>query len=72
MSGSPQVWIVAARGGWPDQITALDDPVANIEWSPDGDGSHCRIAADGQAFGAGSNIAARSRRRVRASPLTGV
>ena len=37
MSGSPQLWIVAADGGWPDQITALDDPVTAIEWSPNGE-----------------------------------
>ena len=36
MSGSPQIWIVSADGGWPDQITALDDPVTSIDWSPDG------------------------------------
>lgn len=37
MSGSPQVWIVPAIGGWPDQITALDDPVTAIQWSPSGE-----------------------------------
>ncbi|HEX7418586.1 MAG TPA: S9 family peptidase [Thermoanaerobaculia bacterium] len=37
MSGSPQMWIVASNGGWPDQITTLDDPVTNIDWSPDGE-----------------------------------
>jgi dipeptidyl aminopeptidase/acylaminoacyl peptidase len=34
ISGSPQIWVVSAAGGWPDQITALDDPVTAIEWSP--------------------------------------
>ena len=37
MSGSPQMWIVSAGGGWPDQITALDDPVTAIDWSPNGE-----------------------------------
>jgi dipeptidyl aminopeptidase/acylaminoacyl peptidase len=36
LSGSPQVWSVPASGGWPDQITSLEDPVTGIEWSPDG------------------------------------
>lgn len=38
MSGSPQVWMLSASGGWPDQVTALDDPVTSgVEWSPDGE-----------------------------------
>jgi dipeptidyl aminopeptidase/acylaminoacyl peptidase len=36
MTGSPQVFIVPADGGWPDQVTALDDPVGGLVWSPDG------------------------------------
>ncbi len=36
LSGSPQVWVVAAEGGWPRQVTAYDDPVGGVEWSPDG------------------------------------
>lgn len=36
LSGSPQVWIVPAAGGWPDQATAFDDPVDAVLWSPDG------------------------------------
>ena len=36
ISGSPQVWIVSCDGGWPNQITALDDPVGAILWSPNG------------------------------------
>src|SRR5216683_2594259 len=27
----------SAGGGWPDQITALDDPVTGIDWSPNGE-----------------------------------
>jgi dipeptidyl aminopeptidase/acylaminoacyl peptidase len=36
MSGSPQIWSVATEGGWPVQLTALDDPVGSVSWSPDG------------------------------------
>jgi dipeptidyl aminopeptidase/acylaminoacyl peptidase len=36
MSGSPQIWSVATDGGWPVQLTALDDPVGFVTWSPDG------------------------------------
>jgi len=36
MSGSPQIWSVAMEGGWPVQVTALDDPVGAVTWSPDG------------------------------------
>jgi len=31
MSGSPQIWVVSTDGGWPDQVTALDDPVTAID-----------------------------------------
>ena len=37
ISGSPQVWMLPTAGGWPDQITALDDPVTAIDWSPNGE-----------------------------------
>jgi dipeptidyl aminopeptidase/acylaminoacyl peptidase len=36
-SGSPQVWIVAAAGGAPRQVTRLADPVQSVTWSPAGD-----------------------------------
>lgn len=36
LSGSPQVWIVSAAGGWPEQVTAFEDPVDAALWSPDG------------------------------------
>lgn len=36
MTGVPQVWIVATEGGWPTLVTALDDPVGGVRWSPDG------------------------------------
>ncbi|HTQ78544.1 MAG TPA: S9 family peptidase [Thermoanaerobaculia bacterium] len=36
LSGVPQVWTVAVGGGWPEQVTALEDQVGGVEWSPDG------------------------------------
>ena len=36
LGGLPQVWSVPADGGWPEAVTALDDPVGFVEWSPDG------------------------------------
>ncbi|HVT58259.1 MAG TPA: S9 family peptidase [Thermoanaerobaculia bacterium] len=36
LTGVPQVWTVAADGGWPEEVTALDDQVSAVEWSPDG------------------------------------
>ena len=37
VTGTPQVWTVPSQGGWPTQVTALEDPVGNVEWSPAGD-----------------------------------
>lgn len=36
LSGSPQIWSAATEGGWPTQLTALEDPVGGLRWSPDG------------------------------------
>jgi Tol biopolymer transport system component len=36
LGGLPQVWSVPVEGGWPEAVTALDDPVGFVEWSPDG------------------------------------
>ncbi|HEU5098624.1 MAG TPA: hypothetical protein VFU22_06375, partial [Roseiflexaceae bacterium] len=36
LSGLPQVWTVAAESGWPAQVTALDDQIYGVAWSPDG------------------------------------
>src|SRR2546422_277261 len=36
LSGVPQAWVVGSDGGWPDQVTAFDDPVGGLSWSPDG------------------------------------
>ncbi len=36
ITGIPQIWTVSTDGGWPNLVTALDDPVGGITWSPDG------------------------------------
>jgi dipeptidyl aminopeptidase/acylaminoacyl peptidase len=36
LSGNPQVWRVGVDGGWPRAVTALDDQVGGVSWSPDG------------------------------------
>ena len=51
LSGLPQVWAldVPARdgGAWPHQVTALDDQVSQVEWSPAGDWLAFRLAPGG-------------------------
>ena len=37
ISGVPQVWSVPTESGWPAKVTALDDPVGAVRWSPGGD-----------------------------------
>ena len=37
LSGVPQVWTVPTAGGWPGAVTALDDQVLDVAWSPRGD-----------------------------------
>ena len=34
LGGLPQVWTVDAAGGYPQLVTAFDDPVGFVEWSP--------------------------------------
>lgn len=36
LTGIPQVWTVATEGSWPELVTALDDQVSAVVWSPDG------------------------------------
>jgi dipeptidyl aminopeptidase/acylaminoacyl peptidase len=36
LSGIPQVWTVPTAGGFPELVTALEDPVGGVSWSPDG------------------------------------
>lgn len=47
MSGVPQVWTVPVEGGWPRQITAFDDPVDSLQWSPTSDWLAISIAPGG-------------------------
>jgi dipeptidyl aminopeptidase/acylaminoacyl peptidase len=47
ITGSPQVWTVPADGGYPDQVTALDDPVTAVEWSPTGEWIAIEVAPGG-------------------------
>ena len=47
LSGVPQVWTVPVEGGWPRQITALDDPVDELEWSPTSDWLALSVAPGG-------------------------
>ena len=50
LNGVPQVWTVSSNGGWPDLVTALDDQVESVTWSPDG-----KWLAFGLAPGGGMN-----------------
>ena len=36
LNGIPQVWTVPVEGGWPKLVTALDDQIYGVKWSPDG------------------------------------
>ncbi|MBA3776222.1 MAG: S9 family peptidase [Betaproteobacteria bacterium] len=47
MSGVPQVYVMPAAGGFPEQITALDDPVDEVDWSPNGETLAFAVAPGG-------------------------
>lgn len=47
LSGIPQVWMIASGGGFPEQVTAFDDLVTGLEWSPDGEWLALSIAPGG-------------------------
>ncbi len=47
MTGLPQVWTVDAQGGWPQLVTALDDPVQSVQWSPTGEWLAISVAPGG-------------------------
>ena len=34
ITGIPQVWTVPTGGGWPELVTASEDPVGTVAWSP--------------------------------------
>lgn len=36
LNGIPQVWTMPSTGGFPALVTAFDDPVGFVTWSPDG------------------------------------
>ncbi|MDT5060757.1 MAG: hypothetical protein QOH63_1216 [Acidobacteriota bacterium] len=38
ITGTPQVWMINAEGGWPEQMTFYSDRVDFVRWSPDGSG----------------------------------
>src|SRR5262245_22835286 len=48
LGGIPQVWTVASEGGWPQPVTALDDPVHFLHWSPDGSAIAFTVAPGGR------------------------
>ena len=37
LTGVPQIWTVPVEGGWPTLVTADNDPVGGVAWSPAGD-----------------------------------
>src|SRR5262245_23521575 len=43
----PQVWTVNTKSGWPLLVTALDDPVDSVTWSPDGEWLAFSVAPGG-------------------------
>ena len=47
ISGSPQVWVVPTSGGYPRQVTALDDPVEAVLWAPNGAWIAIQVAPGG-------------------------
>lgn len=47
LNGLPQVWTVAASGGWPRLVTALPDQIAAVLWSPDGEWLAFQLAPGG-------------------------
>jgi dipeptidyl aminopeptidase/acylaminoacyl peptidase len=47
MSGVPQIYIMPATGGFPEQVTALDDAVDQVDWSPTGEFLAFEVAPGG-------------------------
>ncbi len=47
LSGVPQVWTVSAAGGFPRMVTALEDQVGGVEWSPAGEWLAVSVAPGG-------------------------
>jgi dipeptidyl aminopeptidase/acylaminoacyl peptidase len=38
ITGTSQIWMMSANGGYPEQITAYQDNVGFVKWSPNGSG----------------------------------
>lgn len=36
ITGMPELWTVPAAGGWPTQLTNLNENVSDVRWAPDG------------------------------------
>ena len=47
LNGSPQVWTMPSTGGFPRVVTAFDDPVGFVTWSPDGQWLTFNVAPGG-------------------------
>jgi len=47
VSGSPQVWTMPSSGGYPTLVTAFDDPVGFVTWSPGGEWLAFSVAPGG-------------------------
>ncbi len=47
LTGIPQIWVVSAQGGWPQPVTALNDQISSVRWSPDGQWLAFRLAPGG-------------------------
>lgn len=47
ISGLPQVWKMAATGGWPTQLTAFNDPITAVSCSPKSDWIAIELAPGG-------------------------
>ena len=47
ITGTSQIWMIDAGGGYPEQITAYQDNVGFVEWSPNGTGLIFGKAAGG-------------------------
>src|SRR3954470_2395552 len=47
LSGTPQLWAMAADGGWPEEATAFFHQVVNARWSPSADLIAVEVAPGG-------------------------